>query len=132
MILRYRQNDFTWVTKRFEPPPPQTSTIPEARQITYAMTEKKEVGRFGIISSCMVGVEIRDTHFERDAINVTRCGGLVVNDVDGLIVIPLRLCPSDLFEVSVIIEHSLELPAEVIRSHPLGYMIIHCDLTQSS
>lgn len=132
MILRYRQNDFTWVAKRFEPPPPQTSTILKARQITHATTQKKEEGRFGVIRSCMVGVEIRDTHFERDATNVTRCGGLVVNYVDGLIVIPLRLCPSDLLEVSVIIEHSLELPAEVIRSHPLGYMIIRCDLTQSS
>jgi len=132
MILRYRQDDFTWVTERFEPPPPQTSTIPEARQITHAMSEMKEEGRFGIIGSCMVGVEIRGTHLERDATNVTRCGGLVVNRVDGLIVVPLRLCPSDLFEVSVIINHSLELPAEVIRSHPLGYMIIHCDLTPSS
>lgn len=80
----------------------------------------------------MVGVEIRDTHFKRDATNVTRCGGLVVNHLDGLIIIPLRLCPSDLLKVSVIIEYSLELPAEVIRSHPLGYMIIRYDLTQSS
>jgi len=132
MILRYRQNDFTWVTKRFESPSPQTSTIPKARQITYAMIEKKEESRFGIISSCMVGVKIRDTHFERDATNVTRCGGLVVNNVDDLIVTPLQFCSLDLFEVFVIIEHSLELLAKIIQSHSLGYIIIHCDLTQSS
>lgn len=130
MTLRVREDDFNWVARTFEPPHTQTSAIPEVGQITHAISTKKEECRFNTISSCMVGVRIRKTHFEYDVTNETRCEGLVISSIEGLIIIPRQLCPSDLCEVSVI-DHSLELPAKVIRSHPLGYVIIHCDLTQS-
>jgi len=77
----------------------------------------------------IVSIEIRDIYFERDTINVIRYRGLVVNNIDGLIIILLRLYPSDLFKVSVIIEYSLELLVEVIRSYLLSYIIIYYDLT---
>lgn len=87
------------------------------------------MGRFRIISLYIINIEIRDTYFERDIINVTRYRGLVVNNIDDLIIIPLRLYPSDLFKVSVIIEYSLKLLIEVIRSYLFNYIIIYYDFT---
>ena len=130
MTLWERQADFVWITKRFDPLPRQPP-VPEAYHIRRAVATKKENDHFGNISSCMVGVEIRDTQFERDATKVTHCGGIVINNVGGIIAIPWMFCGSELFRVSVILEHPLELPATVVQSHALGYTIIRCDFGRS-
>ena len=122
MAIRYRSGVCAWKVDRLDPPSPQITMKPEASQIPDKTRGKNDMAN---ISTCMIGVEIRSA--EHDPARLKRCGGLVIDFANGLIIIPAELCPSSsLFEVSVIIRHSFELPADVIQTHPLGYVVIRC------
>ena len=73
-------------------------------------------------------MEIRDVnHITPGAGRVRRCPGIVLNEVDGMVIIPSQLCPSGPLEVSVIVRDSVVCSANFIQTHPLRFTTIRCD-----